>query len=95
MIKRIEEKTNFSIKDKIIYQKSFAISDFISQYNSFKGNAYGLANTLRQTAIFKPAIKNKKLSNLLYCGQLSVPGPGLPPYIISGQIVANYIVSNN
>ena len=95
VIKRIEEKTNFSIKDKIIYQKSFAISDFISQYNSFKGNAYGLANTLRQTAIFKPAIKNKKLSNLLYCGQLSVPGPGLPPSIISGQIVANYIVSNN
>lgn len=95
VLTRLEAKTNFAIKDKIIYQKSFAISDFISQYHSFKGNAYGLANTLRQTAILKPAIKNKKLSNLLYCGQLSVPGPGLPPSIISGQIVANYIVSNN
>ena len=64
------------------------MSDFEKDYNAFKGNAYGLANTLRQTAILKAKIKNKKIDNLYYTGQLTVPGPGVPPSIISGQIVA-------
>ena len=62
-----------------------------NDYNSFGGNAYGLANTLKQTAILKPTLKNKKVNNLYYAGQLTVPGPGVPPSIISGQIVANEI----
>jgi phytoene desaturase len=67
------------------------VSDFEKDYHAFKGNAYGLANTLRQTAILKPSMRNKKLKNLYYTGQLTVPGPGVPPSIISGQIVATEI----
>ena len=67
-------------------------NDFKKDYNSFRGNAYGLANTLFQTAIFKPSLKNKKLSNLFYSGQLTVPGPGVPPSIISGNVVANQVL---
>ena len=63
----------------------------MTDYNAFKGNAYGLANTLNQTAIFKPSLKNKKLNNMYYTGQLTVPGPGVPPSIISGEVVANQI----
>ena len=63
----------------------------MADYNAFKGNAYGLANTLNQTAIFKPSLKNKKLNNMYYTGQLTVPGPGVPPSIISGEVVANQI----
>ena len=70
-------------------------SSFISEFNSYKGNAYGLANTLFQTAIFKPRIKNKKLSNLFYCGQLTVPGPGMPPSLVSGKIVAEQIMKEH
>jgi len=92
-LKRMETKFKTNIKEHIIYQKSFATRDFIYRYNSYKGNAYGLANTLSQTAILKPRIKNKKIENLYYCGQMSVPGPGVPPSIISGEIVANYIVN--
>jgi phytoene desaturase len=70
------------------------VQDFKLDYNAYKGNAYGLANTLMQTAIFKPKIRSKKVSNLFYAGQLTVPGPGVPPSIISGQIAANELIKH-
>ncbi|MBV20491.1 MAG: phytoene dehydrogenase [Cytophagia bacterium] len=94
IISRLEKLTNQNIKDHIIYKKSYAIRDFKKDYNSFKGNAYGLANTLFQTAILKPSLKNKKLNNLYFCGQLTVPGPGVPPSLISGNVVAKELLKN-
>lgn len=91
MIDRIEKHTGQNITENIVYKRSYSISDFKSDYYSFKGNAYGLANTLTQTALLKPRIKSKKLANLYYAGQLTVPGPGVPPSIISGNVVANLI----
>ncbi len=88
MITRFEEVTGESIRDSIIVKRSYALNDFKADYHSFKGNAYGLANTLKQTAFLKPAMRAKKIKNLLYTGQLTVPGPGVPPAIISGQVVA-------
>ena len=88
VLNRIEKLTSQKIRDNIIYKRTYAHSDFIQDYNAFKGNAYGLANTLDQTAILKPSIKSKKLRNLYFTGQLTVPGPGIPPSIISGKIVA-------
>jgi phytoene desaturase len=79
----------------IEYKRSFCVSDFISDYNAYGGNAYGLANTLGQTAVLKPKIRNRRLKNLFYTGQLTVPGPGVPPSIISGKIVANEIIKHN
>ncbi|MFL2996908.1 MAG: phytoene desaturase family protein [Cytophagales bacterium] len=94
IISRLEKLTKQNIKDHIIYKKSYAIRDFKKDYNSFKGNAYGLANTLFQTAILKPSLKNKKLNNLYFCGQLTVPGPGVPPSLISGNVVAKELLKN-
>lgn len=91
VISRIEEKTGTFIKDSIVYKKTFTRKDFIDSYNSYKGNAYGLANTLLQTAFLKPKLKTNKINNLFNVGQLTVPGPGVPPSIISGQIAANLI----
>ena len=92
MMDRLEHLTGQSIKEHVTVKKSYAINDFKNDYNSFGGNAYGLANILKQTAILKPSLKNKKVRNLYYAGQLTVPGPGVPPSIISGQIVAKEIV---
>jgi phytoene desaturase len=78
----------------VVYNRSYAYTDFVSDYHAFKGNAYGLANTLDQTAILKPRIKSKKIKNLYFAGQLTVPGPGLPPSIISGNVVANLIAKD-
>lgn len=85
---RFEKKTGINIKDSIVFKRSYSVSDFVNDYNSFKGNAYGLANTLKQTAIFKPAMRSRKLKNLFFAGQLTVPGPGVPPSLISGEIAA-------
>jgi len=92
---RMERRLNQSIREHVIYKKEFGCSNFIKDYNSFKGNAYGLANTLKQTAILKPSLKNKKVKNLYYTGQLTVPGPGVPPSLISGKVVANQIIKSN
>lgn len=92
ILKRLEKITGESIGNHIIFKRSYAHNDFIADYNAFRGNAYGLANTLMQTANLKPGILNKKVKNLFYTGQLTVPGPGVPPSIISGQVVARELM---
>lgn len=94
MMDRLCKYVGEDIRSNIIYKKSYSVSDFINDYNAYKGNAYGLANTLRQTAIFKPKMKSKKVNNLFFAGQLTVPGPGVPPSIISGQIAATELMKH-
>lgn len=94
VMERMEKFVGVGLRESIIYRKSYAVKDFESDYNSYKGNAYGLANTLLQTAILKPSLKSKKLRNLYYTGQLTVPGPGVPPSLISGEVVANEVVKD-
>jgi phytoene desaturase len=89
---RFEQLAGQTIRDAIVYKKTYSVSDFVHDYNSFKGNAYGLANTLLQTAIFRPACQSKKVKNLFYTGQLTVPGPGVPPSLISGEVVAKQVI---
>jgi phytoene desaturase len=92
LMKRLEKFAGEEIKSHVVYKRSYSVSNFINDYNAYKGNAYGLANTLMQTAIFKPKMKSKKIKNLYYAGQLTVPGPGVPPSIISGQIAAHELM---
>ncbi|MFN8289433.1 MAG: phytoene desaturase family protein [Chitinophagaceae bacterium] len=92
IVKRMEKHTGESILDSVIYKKSYSVSDFKKDYNSFRGNAYGLANTLMQTAIFRPACQSKKVRNLFFTGQLTVPGPGVPPSLISGEVAAKQLL---
>ncbi len=92
MITRLEKRLGESVREHIDYKHSYCIRDFVEDYNSYKGNAYGLANTLMQTAVLKPKIRNRKLDNLFYAGQLTVPGPGVPPSLISGKISATQLM---
>lgn len=95
MLSRIEKHTGIAdLASKIEYQRSYCVTDFVQDYNAYGGNAYGLANTLNQTAVLKPKMRNKKVTNLFYTGQLTVPGPGVPPSIISGKIVANEVTKS-
>ncbi|MCV9934237.1 phytoene desaturase family protein [Flavobacterium sp. LS1R47] len=91
IITRFEAVTQQSIKNNIIFKKSFCKNDFIEDYNAYKGNAYGMANTLLQTAFLRPKLKSKKVKNLYFTGQLTVPGPGVPPALISGKLVSELI----
>ena len=92
IIARLEKLTSQKLTDDILFVKSYCINDFVKDYNSYKGNAYGLANTLTQTAFMRPKIKSKKVTNLFFTGQLTVPGPGVPPALISGKIAAESIL---
>jgi len=88
---RLRIKTGFDVSQHLVHFRSYAHNNFIQDYNAFKGNAYGLANTLLQTAHLKPGIRSKKVKNLIYTGQLTVPGPGVPPSLISGKLAADQI----
>jgi phytoene desaturase len=88
---RLEKLTEQSLKNNVIFKESFCVNDFVKDYNSYKGNAYGMANTLLQTAFLRPKLKSKKVKSLYFTGQLTVPGPGVPPALISGKLVADLI----
>ena len=91
----MEKLTGQDIRSHIVFKRSYAHRDFVTDYNAFKGNAYGMANTLFQTANLRPSIVNKKIRNLFYTGQLTIPGPGVPPAIISGQVVATQLIKTH
>lgn len=94
VLDRFERITGEEIKNNIIFQRTFCVDDFKNDYNSYGGNAYGMANTLLQTAFLRPKLKSKKVQNLFFTGQLTVPGPGVPPALISGKLVAELIEKN-
>ena len=94
ILDRFEKLTNQEVKKYVLFSRSFCVNDFKEEYNSFKGNAYGMANTLLQTAFLRPKIKSSKVNNLYFTGQLTVPGPGVPPALISGKIASELIIKN-
>jgi phytoene desaturase len=94
IMKRMEDLCGETIKEHVVYRKSYCINDFVKDYHAFRGNAYGLANTLMQTAVLKPTLRNRKLKNMFYAGQLTVPGPGVPPALISGRIAAEELIKS-
>jgi len=95
IMERLERLSGEKFKEHILFKESFCVDDFVKEYNSYKGNAYGMANTLSQTAFLRPKLKSKKVKNLYFTGQLTVPGPGVPPALISGKLTAQLIAKNN
>jgi len=94
MCERLGERIGFDIRPHVTYRRGYAHREFREDYNAYRGNAYGLANTLGQTAFLKPKLRSKQVSNLWYAGQLTTPGPGMPPSIISGEVAARDIHRN-
>ena len=95
IMSRLESLTKQTVRDHIVYKRSYCVKDFKEDYNSFKGNAYGMANTLLQTAFLRPKLKSKKVNNLFFTGQQTVPGPGVPHSLISGKLVSDIIIKEN
>ncbi|HDZ04182.1 hypothetical protein LCGC14_0068060 [marine sediment metagenome] len=95
IIDRFEKRTKQDIRNNIIFKETFCVNDFVERYNSYKGNAYGMANTLTQTAFLRPNLRSKKVVDLYFTGQLTVPGPGVPPALISGKLVSELIIKDN
>ena len=94
MLTRIEKRLGQSVKDALYINALLRNLILCLITMLLKGNAYGLANTLMQTAVLKPSCRSKKVKNLFYTGQLTVPGPGVPPSLISGEVVAGQVVKH-
>lgn len=92
---RFEAITGQPIRENLLFRIGFCKNDFEEAYHSYKGNAYGLANTLMQTAFLRPKLRSRKVKNLYFAGQLTVPGPGVPPSLISGKLSAELIRTYN
>ena len=92
---RMERLTGQELRSSVLFKESYCVNDFKKDYNSFKGNAYGMANTLLQTAFLRPKLRSKKVKNLYFTGQLTVPGPGVPPSLISGKLVSDLLIKDN
>lgn len=95
IMQRLQHVSGIPVQEHILFKASFGVKDFISRYHSYKGNAYGLANTLLQTHYLRPKIKSRKIGNLYFTGQLTVPGPGVPPSLISGKLVSDLIIKES
>lgn len=95
IMERFKERTGFDATKYMLFRESFCVNDFKADYNAYKGNAYGMANTLGQTAFLRPGLKSSKVKNMFFTGQLTVPGPGVPPALISGKLVADLIMKSN
>jgi phytoene desaturase len=94
VLKKVEDITGESIRDSIVVKRIVAHEHFKNTFHAYKGTALGLAHTLRQTAIFRPHHKSKKVENLYYAGHYTHPGVGVPVSIISAQLAAEKIVDD-
>jgi phytoene desaturase len=87
----IAENTGVDLRDRIVVEETFSVSEFAERYNSYRGTALGLAHTLRQTALFRPPHRSTALDGLYFTGAFTTPGIGVPMCIISGEITAENV----
>lgn len=88
VMERLGSRIGISVREHVTVKHTYGPDDLVQDYHAFRGNAYGLANTLRQTAFLKPTMRSRKVPHLYFAGQTTVPGPGVPPSLISGGIAA-------
>jgi phytoene desaturase len=87
----MEERSGHQIRRHLVFQQSMSLKEFQTDYNAYKGNAFGLGQTLFQTAWFRAANRSKRIENLYYAGQYTVPGTGTTMSMISGEVVADRV----
>ncbi len=88
---RIEQRTGRELRRHLVFKETMSLNDFKRDYNAYKGNAFGLGQTLLQTAWFRPSNRSRKVSNLYFSGQYTIPGTGTTMSMISGHVVSKRI----
>lgn len=83
-----------NLRERIVYQRIFCTKDFSDRYYSYQGTALGLAHTLFQTAVFRPANASQRVKNLYYVGANTNPGIGMPMCLISAELVYKLLIGD-
>jgi phytoene desaturase len=90
----VAANTGVDLRERILVEESFSVSDFASRYNAREGTALGLAHTLRQTGPLRPSHRSSALEGLYYTGAYTTPGIGVPMCLISGQHAAEALIAD-
>ena len=90
----IAENTGVDLRDRIVFEELFSVSEFTERYNSMEGTALGLAHTLRQTALFRPPHRSDACPGLYFTGSYTTPGIGVPMCLISGEHTASTLLDD-
>jgi len=92
--RRHRREHGVELRDRIVFEEQFSVSEFADRYNSAQGTALGLAHTLRQTALFRPPHRSEACPGLYYTGSYTTPGIGVPMCLISGEHTANTLIDD-
>lgn len=84
LISQVESSIGHRFRKDIILERIFGPEDFKTVYNAYDGAAIGMATTFSQL-LLRPDNRSKKVSNLLYAGQYTKTGAGLPMCLISAH----------
>src|SRR6056297_842827 len=90
----IAENTGVDLRDRIVFEEQFAVSDFADRYNATGGTALGLAHTLRQTSLLRPPNRSSAVDGLYFTGAFTTPGVGVPMCLISGEHTAKRLIDD-
>ena len=93
VMERMERLTGEKLREHIVFRQTMSIREFTADYHAYRGTAFGLGQTLFQTAYFRPTNRSPKLANLYYASQYTVPGTGTTMSMISGKLAAMRIES--
>ena len=94
LLEDVAASTGVDLRDRIVVEEHFTVSDFASRYNSTRGSALGLAHTLRQTGPLRPSHRSDALEGLYYTGAFTTPGIGVPMCLISGEHTADAVMAD-
>jgi len=91
----IAANTGVDLRDRIVVEERFSVSEFADRYNATRGTALGLAHTLRQTAIARPPHRSRAVDGLYFTGAYTTPGIGVPMCLVSGEHTADAVVDDH
>ncbi len=94
VLEDLAEHTGTNLRDRIVVEELFSVSDFGERYNAREGTALGLAHTLRQTGPLRPGHRSSALDGLYFTGSFTTPGIGVPMCLISGQHAADAVLED-
>lgn len=95
VLEDLAENTGADLRDRIVMEESFSVSDFADRYNSYRGTALGLAHTIRQTSLFRPPHRSPKVEGLYFTGADTTPGIGVPMCLISGRLTGETVLEDH
>jgi phytoene desaturase len=90
----IEQRDGIPIRDLIEEEIIYSPARWGSEFNLWENVILSFSLDLFQANGFRMPNKSREFTNLYLSGSSTIPGPGIPPCITSGELVRERIVSD-